>query len=46
MFDALRFASLSGVATVKTTHLPSGEMCGSLTRCMEIRSSNVMGRFV
>ena len=45
MFDALRFASLSGVATVNATHFPSGDICGSLTRCMEIKSSNVIARF-
>ena len=40
---AFRFASRSGVATVYATHFPSGDTCVSLTRCIRIKSSNVMG---
>ena len=42
---AVRLAALSGVATVYATHLPSGEICGSPTRCMEIKSSKFIARF-
>src|SRR6267378_1012537 len=42
MLLALRLASMSGVATVYTTHFPSGETCGSETRCKLIMSSNVI----
>src|SRR5215467_12850449 len=45
MLLALRLASMSGVATVYATHLPSGEICGSATRCILIMSSKVMGCF-
>src|SRR3989442_6388704 len=40
---AFRLASRSGVATVYATHFPSGDTCVSLTRCIRIKSSNVMG---
>src|SRR5258707_2601751 len=43
MLLALRFALMSGVATANATHLPSGEILGSPTRCICIMSSNVMG---
>ena len=39
------FACISGVATTYATHLPSGETCGSLTRCIAIMSSNWIARF-
>src|SRR5882757_5815580 len=42
---ALRFASISGVATVYTTHFPSGESCTSATRCIAIKSSKVIACF-
>src|SRR5690349_6383851 len=45
MLLALQFASMSGVATVYATHFPSGEICGSATRCILIMSSKVMGWF-
>src|SRR5215467_5459475 len=45
MLLALRLASMSGVATVYATNLPSGEICGSATRCILIMSSKVMGCF-
>ena len=39
---ALRFASTSGVVTVYATHFPSGETCAPPTRCIWIKSLNVM----
>src|SRR5260370_28776037 len=40
MLLALRFALMSGVATANATHLPSGEILESPTRCIRIMSSN------
>jgi len=45
MLLALRFASMSGVATVYATHLLSGDTCGSAIRCSLIMSSKLMGCF-
>src|ERR1700740_1699658 len=42
---APRFASMSGVDTEYATHLPCDEICASLTRCIWIKSSNVMACF-
>src|ERR1700732_1707931 len=38
MLRTLRFASRSGVDTEEAIHFPCGETCGSLTRCIEIKS--------
>src|SRR5258707_9305794 len=45
MLLALRFALMSGVATANATHLPSGEILGSPTRCIRIMSSNEIACF-
>src|SRR5215813_2053283 len=46
MLLALRFASMSGTATVYATHFPSGEIAGSAMRCNLIKSSKVIACFV
>src|SRR5277367_676548 len=40
-----RFASISGVDTAYTTHFPSAETSGAETRCILMRSSNVIACF-
>ena len=41
---AMRLALRSGVVTVYAIHNPSGEICGSSTRCIEIKSLKVIAR--
>jgi hypothetical protein len=40
------FFSSDTSVTENITHFPLGEICGSLTRFIAIRSANVIGRFV
>src|SRR6185437_7704670 len=40
------FFSSETSVTEKSTHLPEGEICGSETRFIAMRSAKVMGRFV
>jgi hypothetical protein len=42
----LVFFSSDTSVTENITHFPLGEICGSLTRFIAIKSANVIGRFV